>query len=39
MRESCSEDIDAINSGGAPLPNYPEIQSSANKNMKVAVGW
>ncbi|KAK4724353.1 hypothetical protein R3W88_027132 [Solanum pinnatisectum] len=33
------EDIDVIDSGGAPLPNYLETQSNANKNMKVDVGW
>ncbi|KAG5581573.1 hypothetical protein H5410_052200, partial [Solanum commersonii] len=33
------EDIDAIDSGGAPLPNYLEIQSNAKKNTKVDVGW
>ncbi|KAH0646430.1 hypothetical protein KY285_011221 [Solanum tuberosum] len=33
------EDIDAIDSGGAPLPNYPEMQRNANKNTKVDVGW
>ncbi|XP_049406341.1 transcription factor SRM1-like [Solanum stenotomum] len=33
------EDIDAIDSGRAPLPNYPELQSNANQNTKADVKW
>jgi len=33
------EDIDAIDSGLAPLPNYPELQSNANQNKKADVKW
>ncbi|KAK4730978.1 hypothetical protein R3W88_023966 [Solanum pinnatisectum] len=33
------EDIDAIDSGGAPLPNNPEMQSNANQNTKADVEW
>ncbi|KAH0638252.1 hypothetical protein KY289_038167 [Solanum tuberosum] len=33
------EDIDAIDSGRAPLPNYPELQSNANQNKKADVKW
>ncbi|KAK4730977.1 hypothetical protein R3W88_023965 [Solanum pinnatisectum] len=33
------EDIDSIDSRRAPLPNYPELQSNANKNTKAYVEW
>ncbi|XP_049406343.1 transcription factor SRM1-like [Solanum stenotomum] len=33
------EDIDAIDSRGAPLPNNPEMQSNANQNTKADVEW
>ncbi|KAG5584384.1 hypothetical protein H5410_044818 [Solanum commersonii] len=33
------EDIDAINFGGTPLPNYPELQCNANQNKKADVKW
>ncbi|WMV37412.1 hypothetical protein MTR67_030797 [Solanum verrucosum] len=33
------KNIDAINFGCAPLPNYLEMQSNANKNLRVDVEW
>ncbi|KAG5584385.1 hypothetical protein H5410_044819 [Solanum commersonii] len=33
------EDINAIDSGGTPLPNYPEMQSNANQNTKADIDW
>ncbi|TMW96798.1 hypothetical protein EJD97_006769, partial [Solanum chilense] len=33
------EDIDAIDFGGAPLPNYAEMEINANQNMNADVQW
>ncbi|KAK4730976.1 hypothetical protein R3W88_023964 [Solanum pinnatisectum] len=33
------EDIDAVDFGGAPLPNYPEMQSNANQNTNADGQW
>ena len=33
------EYIDAIDSRCAPLPNYPQIESNANKNTKEYFKW